>query len=76
MDSDRRLLVACLDLTALGDDEDERSIEALCERAIHPVGGDDALTVAAVCVWPRFLPLTRDRLGEGPVRLAVATGGG
>ena len=75
MDSDRRLLVACLDLTALGDDEDERSIEALCERAIHPVGGDDALTVAAVCVWPRFLPLTRDRLGEGPVRLAVATGG-
>jgi len=74
MDADRRLLIACLDLTALGDDEDERSIEALCERAIRPFG-DDELTVAAVCIWPRSVSLARDRLSAPGVRVAVATGG-
>jgi len=74
MDADRRLLIACLDLTALGDDEDERSIEALCERAIGPFG-DDELTVAAVCIWPRSVSLARDRLSATGVRVAVATGG-
>ena len=72
MDADRQLLVTCLDLTALGDDETQRSIEALCERALHPA---DDLTVAAVCIWPRFVTLARDRLAGTPVRVAVVAGG-
>ncbi len=72
MDADRQLLIACLDLTALGDDETERSIEALCERALHPT---DDLTVAAVCIWPRFIALARDHLTGTPVRVAAVTGG-
>jgi deoxyribose-phosphate aldolase len=75
VDSDRRLLVACLDLTALDDGEDERSIEALCDRAIHPIVGDEELTVAAVCTWPRFVPLAHDLLGATSIHVAVATGG-
>ncbi|MDP9184823.1 MAG: deoxyribose-phosphate aldolase [Actinomycetota bacterium] len=75
MDADRRLLVSCLDLTALGDGETEGSIAALCERAAQPSAEDDQLTVAAVCIWPRFLPLARDRLRGSPVGIACATGG-
>jgi deoxyribose-phosphate aldolase len=75
VDADRRLLVSCLDLTALGDEETEDSIAALCERAAQPSAGDNDLTVVAVCVWPRFLPLARDRLRDSPVGIASATGG-
>jgi deoxyribose-phosphate aldolase len=73
MNADRQLLTTCLDLTALGNDETERSIEALCERALHPA--DDDLTVAAVCIWPRFVTLARDRLTGTPVRVAAVAGG-
>ncbi len=72
MDADRQLLIACLDLTALGDDETQRSIEVLCERARHPA---DDLTVAAVCIWPRFVAFARDRLTGTPVRVAAVAGG-
>ena len=72
MDPDRQLLITCLDLTALGDGETERSIEALCERALHPAEG---LTVAAVCIWPRFVTLAGDRLTGTPVRVAAVAGG-
>ena len=75
MDSDRRLLITCLDLTALGNDESDRSIEAVCQRAVRPVLGDADLTVAAVCTWPRFVPFVRERLADAPVRVAAATGG-
>jgi deoxyribose-phosphate aldolase len=53
-----------LDLTSLGDHETEGGIEALCARAL------DA-GVAAVCVWPRFLPAAKARLARGPIRLAT-----
>ena len=75
MDPDRALLVACLDLTSLGDDEDELAIEALCERAIRPVPGRPELSVAAVCVWPRWVPAAKRLLETTPVRVACATGG-
>jgi deoxyribose-phosphate aldolase len=75
VDADRRLLISCLDLTALGDEETEDPIAALCERAERPLAGDERLTVAAVCIWPRFLPLARDRLRDSPVSIVCATGG-
>ena len=45
-------ILPLLDLTSLDDDDTEAEIEGLCARAI------DA-GVAAVCVWPRFLPVAK-----------------
>jgi deoxyribose-phosphate aldolase len=57
-------ILPLLDLTSLGDDDTESGIEALCACAI------DA-GVAAVCVWPRFLPAAKARLERSPIRLAT-----
>lgn len=57
-------ILPLLDLTSLGDDDTEAQIEALCARAV------DA-GVAAVCVWPRFLPTAKARLAHSPIRLAT-----
>ena len=75
MDEDRALLIACLDLTSLGDDEDEAAVESLCDRAARPVPDDPDLHVAAVCVWPRWVATARRALDASPVRVACATGG-
>jgi deoxyribose-phosphate aldolase len=57
-------ILPLVDLTSLGDEDTEAQVESLCARAI------DA-GVAAVCVWPRFVPLARARLAHSPVRLAT-----
>jgi deoxyribose-phosphate aldolase len=74
MEEDRRLLIACLDLTSLGDDGDE-AIAALCDRAALPVPGEPDLRVAAVCIWPRFASFAHERLDGAGVAVACATGG-
>ncbi|MFW5832939.1 MAG: deoxyribose-phosphate aldolase [Pseudomonadota bacterium] len=56
--------IACMDLTALGDDESEASAEALLARA-RTAG------VAAVCLWPRFVPLAKAALDGSGVRVAT-----
>jgi deoxyribose-phosphate aldolase len=75
VDPDRALLIACLDLTSLADDEDDTVIESLCARAAEPVPSVPDLHVAAVCVWPRWVPAARRILRGSPVRIACATGG-
>ena len=75
MDADRELLIRCLDLTSLGDEDDVPTVDALCARAEEPVVGRADLAVAAVCVWPRFVPRARERLADTAVRVACATGG-
>jgi len=75
VDADRELLIRCLDLTSLGDDDDLARVEALCRRAAEPVAGRTDLAVAAVCVWPRFVGRARERLAGTSVRVACATGG-
>jgi deoxyribose-phosphate aldolase len=75
VDPERRLLIACLDLTSLGEDDDEALVGALCERGARPVPDDPELHVAAVCLWPRFAPLARLALAGSGVRIATATGG-
>ena len=75
MDPDRALLVACLDLTSLRDDEDEAAIDALCGRALRPVPDAPELHVATVCVWPRWVRAAGGRLGSGAVGVSCATGG-
>jgi deoxyribose-phosphate aldolase len=57
-------ILPLVDLTSLGDNDTEAQIETLCARAV------DA-GVAAVCVWPRFAPLAKARLGGSPIRLAT-----
>jgi deoxyribose-phosphate aldolase len=75
MDPGRRLLVMCLDLTSLGDTDDEAGIEAMCARAKRPVPGEPQVSVAAVCVWPRLVPVAVRALAGSGVRVAAATGG-
>lgn len=53
-----------LDLTDLGDSCTDATIAALCENA-------QAGHVAAVCVWPAFVPACRLRLGTSAVRIAT-----
>ncbi|AWN34523.1 deoxyribose-phosphate aldolase [Methylobacterium radiodurans] len=53
-----------LDLTDLGEASTEAAVAALCRDAL---GGP----VAAVCVWPRFVPACRQALGGSAVRIAT-----
>lgn len=59
-----RLALQCLDLTSLNDGDSAADIEALCRRAQGAHG-----TVAAVCVWPRFVAQARVAL---PADIKVA----
>ncbi|AJY45825.1 deoxyribose-phosphate aldolase [Martelella endophytica] len=51
--------LSLLDLTNLSDDCTEKDIEILLERAHTPYG-----TPAAICIWPRFVSLARQMLGQ------------
>lgn len=55
--ADAARALACLDLTDLNDDCDEAAIDALCERAVTAHG-----SVAAICIWPKFVAYARKRL--------------
>ncbi|WP_448190672.1 deoxyribose-phosphate aldolase [Azospirillum sp. sgz301742] len=61
-----RRAVALLDLTSLNDDDTEKSVLALCKRAVTPVG-----PVAAVCVWPHFVKPARKALKGSGVKIAT-----
>lgn len=59
--------LSMLDLTDLTDDCDASAVADLCRRAETPHG-----PVAAVCIWQRFVPEARARLGEAsPVKIAT-----
>ena len=53
-----------LDLTSLGDADGDADIERLCRRAA-------TYGTAAVCIWPRFVPLAKDLLRRSGVRVAT-----
>ncbi len=61
-----RRAIACLDLTSLNDGDDDAAVGRLCDRAVTPAG-----PVAAVCVWPRFVPLCRARLEGSGVKVCT-----
>lgn len=61
-----RRAIACLDLTDLDADCDAAAIADLCRRA-RTAHGD----VAAVCLWPRFVPQARRQLAGAPIRIAT-----
>ena len=59
--------LSCLDLTELGDTATEAATLSLVDRAINDFG-----SVAAVCIWPRFVAAARAQLGaKSPVRIAT-----
>jgi deoxyribose-phosphate aldolase len=55
-----------LDLTDLSDGCREDHIEALIQKALTPHG-----PVAAICIWPQFVSLARERLKGKGVRIAT-----
>jgi len=62
-----RRALALLDLTDLADDATEAGTRELCQRAIS-----GPVPVAAVCIWPRFVKIAREALGDGAaVRIAT-----
>lgn len=55
-----------LDLTSLGEIDDDAAVAALCNRALAAPA-----PVAAVCIWPRFVTLARGLLEHSGIRVAA-----
>ncbi|QTF09962.1 deoxyribose-phosphate aldolase [Brenneria izadpanahii] len=61
--------LALMDLTSLNDDDTDEKIAALCRQADSPAG-----KTAAICIYPRFIPLARKALREqGTPEMRIAT---
>lgn len=62
-----RQIISLIDLTNLDEQCDSEAIASLCQQADTPVG-----SVAALCVWPRFVPDAKKLLGQNsPVKVAT-----
>ncbi|PWC17797.1 deoxyribose-phosphate aldolase [Brenneria corticis] len=60
-----------MDLTTLNDDDSDEKVTALCQQANSPAG-----KTAAICIYPRFIPLARKVLreqGTPDIRIATVT---
>lgn len=62
----KRRIYSLLDLTSLNDNDTESSVSFLCEKAQTPLGH-----VAAVCVYPRFVPLVAATFAGTSVKVAT-----
>lgn len=63
------IALSLMDLTTLNDNDTDGTIIALCEQAKTDFG-----TPAAVCVYPRFVPLARKILkAQGIEQVKIAT---
>lgn len=63
--------LSLMDLTTLNDDDTDAKVTALCHQAKSPAG-----QTAAICIYPRFIPLARKVLreqGTPEVRIATVT---
>ncbi|MDB4542704.1 deoxyribose-phosphate aldolase [bacterium] len=62
-------VIALMDLTSLNEDDTEQDVIDLC-RAAHSRAGD----TAAVCIFPRFIPVARRTLhAQGTDNIKIAT---
>ena len=61
-----RRALALLDLTDLNEECTDDDVRRLCARAVTPCG-----SVAAVCVWPRFVSLAVAQLAGSGVKVAT-----
>jgi deoxyribose-phosphate aldolase len=62
--AEARLALGLLDLTELSDGGTAADIDALCTKAVES-------NVAAVCIWPRFVPQAARLLLDSSVRIAT-----
>lgn len=63
--------LSLMDLTTLNDNDTDEKVIALCQQAKTAFG-----TPAAICVYPRFVPIARQTLktvGIGQVKIATVT---
>ncbi|CDG22497.1 Deoxyribose-phosphate aldolase [Xenorhabdus poinarii G6] len=63
--------LSLMDLTTLNDDDTDETVTALCRQANSPAGH-----TAAICIYPRFIPLARKVLreqGTPDIRIATVT---
>jgi deoxyribose-phosphate aldolase len=64
-----RLAIQLMDLTTLNDDDDNQKVIKLCHAA-HSIAGD----TAAVCIYPRFIPIARKTLAlQNTPQIKIAT---
>lgn len=59
-------MLSLIDLTSLNDTDNTEIIAALCKKAVTPHGH-----VAAVCVYPQFVPQVKTALVNQPVSIAT-----
>ena len=63
--------ISLMDLTTLNDDDTDQKVIALCHKALSPAGH-----TAAICIYPRFIPIARKtlkQLGAEDIRIATVT---
>ncbi|PHM70647.1 deoxyribose-phosphate aldolase [Xenorhabdus kozodoii] len=63
--------LSLMDLTTLNDDDTDEKVTALCRQANSPAGH-----TAAICIYPRFIPVARKVLreqGTPDIRIATVT---
>ncbi len=61
-----KALIKCLDLTSLGENDTQDTIEKLCQRAVTPYG-----KTATVCIYPKFIPVAQRCLTGSGVKIAT-----
>ncbi len=71
-----RLAISMIDLTTLEGKDSPGKVQQLCQKAMHPLPGDDTVPpVAAVCVYPNLVAVAKRALAGSTVKVAsVATG--
>ena len=61
--------IELMDLTTLSDDDTDQKVIELCHKAKTPAGN-----TAAICIYPRFIPIARKTLNEmGCEEIKIAT---
>ena len=66
-----RTALGLMDLTTLNDNDTDADVIKLCHQANSPAG-----TTAAICIYPRFIPIARKTLtdiGASQVKIATVT---
>lgn len=65
---DIKLIVSLMDLTSLNDDDTNEKIVELCESAKTLFAN-----VAAVCIYPKFIPIAKEALSDTNIKIATVT---
>ena len=71
---DAQRAMASIDLTSLDGNDNRNSISNLCSKALD-LAEKSGQPVAAVCVYPNFISLCRERLSNSGIKTACVAGG-